>query len=286
MLCLGIPPLPHQAKFVEYCATEAARDNVDAMIVMAWFCLGKTGSAHPDSIGKANEAAALLNRALARARENKFFVLLGLGKARMSVYHALGAAAGGLQQAEVERLLDDAIEKFEASRKLRPGFAPTLFELARSLVRRGRVTEALQVSEQLVRHVPNSPRAHSQRSEILRLLGSKLAAIEELRLACGLNRYGAWDAMQLGDLYAETGRLEEAIEVYRRALEQNDPAGAILEWQLHCSIARCLVVLRRYDEAVEAYRHALHAAGEGAGVENRRMLEQELAAALAAVPHP
>ncbi len=298
-------------RFLEFCKTEAIAGDRNAIVLMAYFQLGAARLTNSERIARINEAATLLKQALPRAGDDTFFILLCIAKAQVSLGGALGAA-GALQQEGWGRLLDDAIRTFEAARELSPQFAPTLFELSRSLVDRGRLSDALRVSTQLVLLVPNSPVAHAQRADIFRSLGSKLAAIDELRIACDLNPYGEFAFMELGGLYTETGQYEKAIEAYRRGLDagsrlaaasprNNDDSPeldaanaeynkvvsrATFAWQLHCSIARALVALKRYDEAVEAYRRALDAAGDGAGPENRAMLEQELATCRAAVRRP
>jgi tetratricopeptide (TPR) repeat protein len=314
MWTLGIDYSPTQ-RFLEFCKAEASAGNKDAMILLGCFHAGASGLTNPERITRSNEAATLLKQLLVRPGEDKFFILLQIGKAQVSLFWGVFETAGALEGGARERLLDDAIRTFEAARDMRPGFAPNLFHLAETLVLRGRLGAALQMSGQLALLVPNSPKAHSQRAEILRLLGSKLAAIDELRIACALNPYDDFAAMQLGDLYTETGQHEKAIDAYRSGLEIDESRHASRwrdvelaesegkaelaaaarayaqafggpNWRLLCSIARAFVALKRYDEAVDAYRRALDAAGDGAGPKNRAMLEDELAACRAALGHP
>lgn len=288
--------------FLEFCKAEASAGKKDAMILMGCFHLGAAGLTNPERITRINEAATLLKQALPLSGDDRFFILLKIAEAQEA---GAWEMTGALQDGTRERSLDDAVRTFEAARELRPRFAPTLFEIGQALVDRGRIGEALQVSGQLIPLVPNSPVAHAQRAEIFRLLGSKLAAIDELRVARDLNPYDEFTAMKLGDLYAETGQHEKAIDAYRSGLEglyslraaelrEGDHSAesvAFIEaayppkgpWQLHCSIARAFVALKRYEEGIEAYRLALDAAGDGAGPENRAMLEQELAACRAAL---
>lgn len=281
------------------------------MVLMGFFHLGAAGDTNPEWTTRSKEAATLLEQALSFGGDNTFNILLGIGKANVSLLGALETDRA-LPEGSRERFLDDTIRTLETARDLRPTFAPTLFELSETMIRRGRLREALQMSAQLVRLVPNSPKAHAQRAEVLRLLGSKLAAIDELRVVCALNPYDELAAKQLGGLYMETGQHEEAIDAYRGGLDvgprkvassryntEDSPelSAARAEWdklishgaltrQLHCSIARAFIALKRYDEAVDAYRRALGAAGDGAGPENRAMLERELAACRAALRRP
>jgi tetratricopeptide (TPR) repeat protein len=316
MWTLGMAYDSRTQHFLEFCKAEASAGNKDAMILMGCFHLGEAGLTNPEAITRSNEASSLFKQALTVGGDEKFFILLGIGKAYASLFGAL-ETAGALQEGARERLLDDAIRTFEAARDMRPKFAPTLFHLAETLVLRGRLGDALQVSGQLTPLVPNSPKAYSQRAEILYLLGSKLSAIDELRIACALNPYDDFSAMRLGALYTETGQHEKAIDAYRSGLEIGESRYAALlrdaalaeregeaelaassaayaqafgrgglTWHLHCSIARAFVALKRYDEAVDAYRRALDAAGDGAGPENCAMLERELAACRAALRRP
>lgn len=294
-------------RFLEFCTAESIAGDRNAIVLMGYFNLGAAGATNPKWLTQGNEAASLFKQALTVGGDDKFFILLGIAKAHVSLFDAQ-EAAGTLQMGARERFLDDAVRTFEAARELSPRFAPTLFELGQTLVDRGRIGEALQVSGQLIALVPNSPVAHAQRAEIFRLLGSQLAAIDELRVARDLNPYDEFTAMKLGDLYAEMGQHEKAIDAYRSGLEglYSLRAAALREgdhsaesvayieaaypakgpWQLHCSIARSLVVLKRYEEGIEAYHRALDAAGDSAGPENRAMLEQELATCRAALAHP
>jgi len=302
MWTLGLVYNSRSERFLEYCTTEAQAGNKDALILMGCFHLGGAGSTNPERIAQMNKAATLLKQAIPLAGDDTFFILLEIGKAQVSLLGEL-ETSGTLQEGSRERFLDDALRTLEAARDLRPRFAPTLFHLGETLMFRGRPGEALQVSGQLVLLVPNSSRAHAQRADIFRLIGSKLAAIDELRVACGLNPYDVYAAMQLGDVYSETGQHEKAIEAYRRGFEANDEKmrsyqrmeeaaglpGLLVDadgWRLHCSIARAFVALKRYEEGIDAYRRALDAAGDGAGAKNRLMLERELAACRAALAHP
>ena len=301
MWTLGLVYNSRSERFLEYCTTEAQAGNQSALIVLGYFQLGGAGSTSPERIAQMNEAATLLKQAIPLAGDDTFFILLEIGKAQVSLLGEL-ETSGTLQEGSRERFLDDALRTLEAARDLSPRFAPTLFHLGETLMFRGRPGEALQVSGQLVLLVPNSSRAHAQRAEILRLLGSNLAAIEELRITCGLDPYNVFYAKHLGHLYAETGQHEKAIEAYRRGMEANDEElrsfqrmeeaaglpGLLLDahgWRLHCSIARAFVALKRYEEGIDAYRRALDAAGDGAGAKNRLMLERELAACRAALAH-
>ena len=58
--------------------------------------------------------------------------------------------------------------------------------------------------------------------------------------------------MNLGALYAKTGRPEEALDQYERALEL-EPNLALL----HSNKAAALVILSRFEEAEQAARRAL-----------------------------
>jgi len=59
----------------------------------------------------------------------------------------------------------------------------------------------------------------------------------------------------LGNIYAATGRYEQAIEMYQRALAQDKN----YEYSAddHYSIGYCLARLHRYDEAERYYHQAL-----------------------------
>jgi tetratricopeptide (TPR) repeat protein len=57
---------------------------------------------------------------------------------------------------------------------------------------------------------------------------------------------------QMGDIYNEQGKQEDAIEYYRKAIETQPKSPGI-----HIKLARTLAEVNRLDEAVTAYRMAI-----------------------------
>ncbi len=305
----GSLPFHGGAQFLEYCSARAKEDELSALILMASFHRGAAKADRNDAPARLAEAEAMLKRALPLAGDAKFFILFKMADVQ--------GRDRALRTEAWESALANVLDTLQASRDLNPRFSPTLYEIANTLFWHRRFSEALPVSEQLVRLVPNSAMAHLQKALILKGLGSSLAAIDELRNAVELNPYDTDQALHLGTLLSETGQKEKAIDAFRQSVEAQKLLVAdaihrirrecearrdcddkeyreyvvtIKEYHrvagqvcfLHWWIARELIGLKRFDEAVEAYQAALDAA-DGMDPDSRVTLEQELAACRAVI---
>jgi tetratricopeptide (TPR) repeat protein len=64
-----------------------------------------------------------------------------------------------------------------------------------------------------------------------------------------------------GNRHRSEGNCEKALESYRKARELNQFR---FEWSFHQAVADCYIVLKKYDNAVEAYTKVIEAAGNKA----------------------
>jgi protein O-GlcNAc transferase len=151
-----------------------------------------------------------------------------------------------------EGRLDDAIEIYRKQLALHPLHARTRSQLAVTLVQKGDITaglheariaveaepdnyalrmilvvlllkngtwvDALTESKELLRMSPGTSTSHELAGDAHRGLGDLPAAVACYEAAIGLDTYDADTFTTLGQLYEESGRIEDAITAYRRAL--------------------------------------------------------------------
>jgi ankyrin repeat protein/Tfp pilus assembly protein PilF len=109
--------------------------------------------------------------------------------------------------------------------------------------------------EEALKIDPNYAPAHQQRGSQLRRAKDFEGAIREAKLALSLKpdlEFAGYAHLTLARTYEELKRYDEAINEYREAIH-SDPADGFL----HGSLGFALFSLRRYDEAETAYRRAV-----------------------------
>lgn len=172
----------------------------------------------------------------------------------------------------------------EAVRLAQAGHAPLValharINAARNALRLGRPTDSRQWIDQALEQATGLPASHDKAQALLKvglLYGQLSPALPDLTpplllRAAGALQESATVAESLGDgrmlsyalgylgrLYEEEGRMEEAIQLTRRARFAAQSVGAPeslyrWEWQL----GRELGLSRQLDDAIEAYRHAI-----------------------------
>jgi tetratricopeptide (TPR) repeat protein len=109
---------------------------------------------------------------------------------------------------------DDALREVRCARELDPLLIQT--DVANTLLRAGRVEEALEEARRSVREVPGTPRCHSTLGWALIFHGDTTAGIASLEQAVALSPGATLFLSQLGQAYALTGDVERA----RQILEQ------------------------------------------------------------------
>ena len=129
----------------------------------------------------------------------------------------------------------DAIEMLLEILETNPRSSVALVTLGSLYLELGQREEAAEV---LQRAMALNPRgdwvdwAHSMMADIFRQRGEYGQAIEELQQAMVLNPEQPWHLVRLADVYVEMGQTDQAVALYRRALEMDvvrDYAGYIEE---------------------------------------------------------
>lgn len=113
--------------------------------------------------------------------------------------------------------LDEAIERFQKALAGAPDSAAIHANLAGALIEKGRLEEAIPHFEQALKSDPNSLELNYAMGRLLATTGRFTEAIPYLEKAAG-----SGEPMSLGMLsavYAQTGRIEDALRTARRALE-------------------------------------------------------------------
>ncbi len=127
--------------------------------------------------------------------------------------------------------------------------------LGDALVELGRYGEAFEAFDRMVSIKPNIA-SYARVSYARELLGRPRDAIAAMKLAVDAGSANAenhaWTLVQLGNLYFDTGRLDEAAGVYRAALARL-PRYVYAE----AGLARVQASSGYYTEAVRLYRRAL-----------------------------
>jgi Flp pilus assembly protein TadD len=122
----------------------------------------------------------------------------------------------------------EAIPEFRKALALKPSFSEAHSGLGGALAQLGRTDEAIQHLQKAVEYSPQNPRARANLSLALAMAGRVQEAIPHAEQAVALtNRRDPMMLDMLGSLYARGGRMTEAVETARLALEVaargNDP---------------------------------------------------------------
>ena len=132
-------------------------------------------------------------------------------------YDLMGRVLAGKGQ------LPEALYAFEKATKLRPGYAPHLYDYALALMSAGRAEESQALVEAAIRADPKMSEAHV-------LLGGLLAqkrgfpeAAREYQEALRLNPAFDRAHLDLANVLAAQGDMEGAIEHLRAAAKGRDP---------------------------------------------------------------
>jgi Tfp pilus assembly protein PilF len=121
---------------------------------------------------------------------------------------------------------DEAIGEFEKALALKPDFAEAHAGLGGILAQKGRLDEAIPHLQKAVELSPKNPGALANLCLALSLAGRAQEAIPNAQQAVALsNGQNPLLLDMLGRLYAQAGRLPEAIETTRRALDVARRAG-------------------------------------------------------------
>lgn len=144
-----------------------------------------------------------------------------------------------------------ALACIEQALRINPESVQALWEQSDTLVRMGKFDEAAQVLEELVNRLPCNWRALYNLARYYEMMDcyDKVRPIaEELTRLRPENEDGY---ELLGNALVETGKLEEALEQYSRALEL-----CPTYWSVWANKGYVLLLLERFDEALPCYEQA------------------------------
>ena len=150
-----------------------------------------------------------------------------------------------------------ARELFEQAVALDPRYALAHGYLALSLLVENRYggasdaikQRALDIATAAVRMDPRESRCHTFLGQVYRFRDEYDLAISHLERGVELNPNEAIGLVHLASVLGISGRADEGIELTRRAIRLDPYVG--FAWG---TLGLCLYVLRRYDEALAAYR--------------------------------
>jgi tetratricopeptide (TPR) repeat protein len=121
-----------------------------------------------------------------------------------------------------------------------------------ALEKAGRVREAIQIYQQVLRIRPDYPEAHHNLAVALEQSGESNAALEHYEQALRLNPNLGEPYYNMGVALERAGNTNEAVRHYEHALRVN-PHDA----PAHYSLANCLLKANRIDDAIRHYEAAL-----------------------------
>jgi serine/threonine protein kinase/Flp pilus assembly protein TadD len=193
---------------------------------------GSVGMSPEDSIRRAKEAVAralVLDDELAEAHgiaglirfvfdfdwqgaEREFLKAIELSPGSAEVHDHYGWLCGALERH------DDALREVRRARELDPITAQT--DVATTLLRAGRIEEALEDARRSVEEEPGFSRCHSTLGWALILHGENAEGIASLERAVALSPGATLFLGQLGQAYALTGDVEKARRILARLHDQ------------------------------------------------------------------
>jgi tetratricopeptide (TPR) repeat protein len=113
--------------------------------------------------------------------------------------------------------LDEAIERFQKALEKAPDSAAIHANLGGALIEKGRLEEAIPHFEQALKSEPDSLELNSAMGRLLAATGRFAGAIPYMEKAAGSGEPSLLG--MLSAVYAQTGRIEDALRVARRGLQ-------------------------------------------------------------------
>ncbi len=102
------------------------------------------------------------------------------------------------------------------------GYAKAHYQIARALIGMNRIDEAALHAAEAVARIPDNGSAHRTLGRVQRLQGDPDAARDCFEKACELEPEVAWNFNNLGLIFIETGRFEDAKQVLQKAVMLDD----------------------------------------------------------------
>ncbi|MEL7450877.1 MAG: tetratricopeptide repeat protein, partial [Pseudomonadota bacterium] len=207
--------------------------------------------------GNSEEAVVALEQALAidpkhaKAHNNMALASIDIGLLELAEAHYRESLAIEPHPAiyndlgyVLERLglPDEAAEQYQESLALDPESAPAHFNLGSSLMRRGEFAQAESHFRAAVTHGPDT-RSYTGLGASLQRLGRTEEAVSSFRSAIAEDPKNAAAYDQLGDIFVQSGKLDDALTVYKNLVQAAPSAAA------HLELAGVYERLGRSDEA-------------------------------------
>ena len=146
---------------------------------------------------------------------------------------------------------DEAIATYQQALRLRPDFPLAHYNLANALNDAGRPREAAEHFRIALQTISGSADVHNNLGIALMGEGKAAEAIAEFRIAVQLEPESAASRRNLADALASARRYDEAIDEFGRAA-RIDPTGSA-----HYDLGNLFLELDRTEEAIAAFRAAL-----------------------------
>jgi tetratricopeptide (TPR) repeat protein len=146
----------------------------------------------------------------------------------------------------------EAVVKFQASLRVKPGYADAYNKLGVALLQTDRIAEAIPQFRRALLLEPDNPPAHLNLGTALAVSDRNAEAAAQFEQALRLQPDNPSAHLNLGILLARSGRLNEAIE-HLTAGVRLKPDDA----ELHASLGSVLLQAGRTAEAIAEYREAL-----------------------------
>jgi tetratricopeptide (TPR) repeat protein len=147
--------------------------------------------------------------------------------------------------------LDEAIATYQRALALRPEYPEAHYNLANALNDAGRATEAAEHFRIALRSIRGSADVHNNLGIALMGQGKLAEAIPEFRTAVQLDPESAKSHRNLADALASAGQSDDAVNEFRRAARL-DPTGSA-----HYDLGSLFLELDRTEEAIAAFRASL-----------------------------
>jgi len=140
--------------------------------------------------------------------EREFLTAIELSPGSARAHEHYGLLCGALER------YDDALREVQRARELDPLLVQT--HVATTLLRAGRIDEALEEAQRSLRDTPGASRAHSSLGWALIFLGDHVAGIKSLERASALSPSSTLFLSQLGQAYGITGDVEGARKIVQQ----------------------------------------------------------------------
>ena len=144
----------------------------------------------------------------------------------------------------------EALSDFNAAVELAPNAVKGYENRFRSLKQQGNYSKALEDVNKLIELRHDESSYYFERSKIFRKLGKYNNAFDDIKVALSIKENEIYYA-EIGHLYLDVGRLEDALDAYDRTLELNSN-------NIDALINKGLVLLNsdKYQEAIEILNKA------------------------------